>query len=279
MDCWQNKMKNPLGKMCNQMILVFVASALLSCVLAQNPPLVVGPSLLQPLCTPRKWTGAASGSVFTSDLGRQDYFAFAGGDTNNGPGCADSLSSRIDQYVSTMGGTPKRLACGVGGLSLSQKRAYAAGVGVTFPPQGTAPRRTGYLIFAGGLVCSGDSRVPSDIIDILRMGDSKLLPPDPQIKLSSPRNYVAASSLCSWDRTLSSYKCLAFFAGGQGSKNACTAATPTTHAPTRPPLMRLCNIMPPISFSQYIFALTCPPLHLSRPSQLHRRHRRSRPQR
>ena len=102
-------------------------------------------------------------------------------------------------------------------------------------------------------MCSGDGatsvRTSSDIIDILKMGDTKLLPPDPQIKLSSPRNFVAASSLCSWDRALSSYKCLAFFAGGQGGKNTCTPATPTTHAPSRPSLKWLCNIMPPISNS------------------------------
>jgi hypothetical protein len=95
---------------------------------AQNPPAVVGPSLLDPLSKPRRWMGAASATVFSSSLGRQDYFGFAGGDTGLPGDCANVLQNTIDLYKSTLGGKPTPMTYpGLGRPTLSKARSFTSG--------------------------------------------------------------------------------------------------------------------------------------------------------
>jgi hypothetical protein len=103
-------------------------------VAAQNPPLVVGPSLLDPLSRPRRWMGAASATIFSSSLGRQDYFGFAGGDTGMPGDCAVALQNTIDLYRSTLGGKPTPMTYqGLGRPALNKARSFASGASF-FPP-------------------------------------------------------------------------------------------------------------------------------------------------
>ncbi len=217
-------------------------------VAAQTPPLVVGPSLLDPLSLPRRWMGAASATLFSTNFGRQDYFGFAGGDTGLPADCANVLQSTIDLYRSNMGGKPIPLLYpGVGRPTLSKARSFAsgasffpriyllifylitqrpvAGVGITFPPN-TGPRRNGYLVFAGGLECSSTGRQQaSGVVDILRLDTQQMIAP--LLLPSGGRNYIASSSICKWDRIKSVYTCIALFAGGQMAGNRCTSPTPS----------------------------------------------------
>jgi hypothetical protein len=111
--------------MCIMMLLLACAFAH---VRAQNPPAVVGPSLLDPLSKPRRWMGAASATVFTPSLGRQDYFGFAGGNSEIPGDCGNRLQNTIDLYRSTLGGRPAPLTYqGLGRPTLSRARSFTSG--------------------------------------------------------------------------------------------------------------------------------------------------------
>ena len=93
---------------------------------AQNPSNVVGPSLLDPLSKPRRWLGGASATLFTTTLGRRDFFGFAGGDTGLPGDCVNVLQNTIDLYESRMGGKPTPYT-GLGRPTLSRARSFVSG--------------------------------------------------------------------------------------------------------------------------------------------------------
>jgi hypothetical protein len=109
-----------------------IALLLLACafahVHAQNPSAVVGPSLLDPLSKPRRWLGGASATLFTTNLGRRDFFGFAGGDTGLPGDCSNVLQNTIDLYESRMGGKPTPMTYpGLGRPTLSRARSFVSG--------------------------------------------------------------------------------------------------------------------------------------------------------
>jgi len=109
-----------------------IALLLLTCafahVHAQNPPAVVGPSLLDPLSKPRRWLGGASATLFTTNLGRRDFFGFAGGDTGLPGDCSDVLQNTIDLYESRIGGKPTPMTFpGIVRPTLSTARSFVSG--------------------------------------------------------------------------------------------------------------------------------------------------------
>ena len=192
---------------------------------AGTPQDVAGPILLEPLSIARRWMGAASASNYSSGLGRSDFFGFAGGDISDAAAsCQNSLKNNIDLFVSVLGSKPQNQCVGIGCLTLSVSRSFTSGVGVTFPPNtGLTPRRSGYLIFAGGLQCAPTGqRVASGVVDVLALSNVQMLAP--MTLPSGPRNHIATSSICKWISQQSKYSCLAFFAGGQGPVNTYTNA-------------------------------------------------------
>ncbi len=230
---------------------LFVASVLMfiisfvSPLHAQNPTDVVGPYLIEPLSQPRKWIGAASASLYSASLGRTDYFAFAGGDTgSNSKTCADWLTNTIDVYVANMGINPKLKCKGlIGCATLSVARSYVSAVGVTFPPPPIpVTRRVGYLIFAGGLQCENNNRKASAVVDIVSLDTLQLIASVGNLP-SGPRNYIASSSLCKWDKVAKSYLCIAFFAGGQLGGNTYTTAIDVLDLNANPPVWKMSQTM------------------------------------
>ena len=174
---------------------------------------------------------------------------FAGGDYSRA-GC--SVSEVTDLYISLQKQQPLRvtlptpnisqpranLAGNRSHLHLSLKQALirrAAGTGLSWPVNpSTGLRQPGYFAFAGGLTCTqGGKYPPSDVIDIFwydKSKESTSVSPwtlaafdlSKSIKLSSPRNWMSATTFCTLAKTGGSAAvplCRFMFAGGQGDGN------------------------------------------------------------